>query len=166
MKLIKYLFRKFILLAYIIISAVISSVFGLVCGDGFNVLLKMFPIVLSLLLMLRVSDDIFDYEKDSANRKQYLSRTELAVFGCVIAIIFVVMNILYYGVIGIVSLVAVGYIGFMEKFPPLKIAYMALLFLFYFYVNDTALNFAKLAVIIGCLIVSAVYYIIKRKARK
>lgn len=166
MKLIKYLFYKWKLPIYAAISAVISLVLTLITNSGAEVFLRMLPVVLSLLLVLRSSDDIFDYERDSGRKTQHLSRNQLIIFGCVMAALYVLLNILFFGVFGVLSLAAVAYILLMEKLPPLKIAYMALLFLFYLYVNCGCLLWYHLAVIVGCLVASALYYVIKRKVRK
>lgn len=166
MKLIKYLFGKFMLPAYIIVSAVLSLVFTLAAGGGLPVFLRMLPVVPCLLLTLRASDDIFDYEKDGTRKTQYLGKGELIALACAASAVFVTLNVLFYGWIGFASLAAVGYIPLQEKLPPLKTAYMALLFLFYFCVNRTAFGAVQLAVTAGCLAASAAYYIIKRKVRK
>ncbi len=166
MKLIKYLFYKCKLPIYAAISAVISLVLIIITGGGIAVFLRMLPVVLCLLLTLRASDDIFDYEQDSGRKTQHLSKKELVIFGCVMAALYVLLNILFFGVFGVLSLAAVGYILLMEKLPPLKIAYMALLFLYYIWAVCGCLLWYHLAVILGCAAVSALYYIIKRKVRK
>lgn len=166
MKLIKYLFRKFMLPVYIIISAVISIIFTLVAGADFSVFLRMLPVVLCLLLLLRASDDLFDYETDSTKKTQHLSKKALIILASVIALLYISLNVAFYGLIGLISIAAVVYIPIQEKLPMLKIAYMALLFLYYFYANCTALIWIHFAAAVVCLIVSAVYYIFKRKVRK
>lgn len=166
MKLIKYLLYKWKLPIYIVFSAVISFVMALVTVGGLPVFLCMLPIVLCLLLALRISDDLFDYENDSGRKTQHLSKKQLIILCCVLAVLYVLLNILFYGIFGVLSIAAVGYILLMEKLPPLKIAYMALLFLYYIYANSGSLQWYHLTVIFGCLVVSALYYMIKRRVRK
>ena len=166
MKLIKYLFYKWKLPIYAALSAVFSLMFMLVTTGNIDVFLRMLTVVLCLLLTLRASDDIFDYERDSGRKTQHLSKNQLIIFGCTLSVIYVLLNILFFGVFGVLSLAAVAYILLMEMLPPLKIAYMALLFLFYIYVNCGCLLWYHHAVIVGCLVASALYYVIKRKVRK
>lgn len=166
MKLIKYLFRKFILPIYVIISSILALIFTLATAGKFPLFLQMLPIILCLLLTLRASDDVFDYENDLLTKKQYLNKLELTIFACLTAAVFVLLNFMYYGIKGLVSIAALGYILLQEKFPLLKTSYMALLFAFYFYVNCSSLNTIHLAVTVACFAASTVYYIFKRKVRK
>ena len=166
MKLIKYLLYKSKLLIYTGLSAVISLVLMLITGSVIAVFMRMLPVVLCLLLALRASDDIFDYEKDSGKKTQYLSKKQLIAFGCSLSALYVLLNVMFFGILGLCSIAAVGYIILMEKLSPLKIAYMALLFLFYIYVNCGCLLWYHLAAIVGCLAASALYYIIKEGVRK
>ena len=166
MKLIKYLFYKWKLPIYAALSAVISLVLMLITSSGIAVFLRMLPVVLSLLLTLRASDDFFDFEKDIGRKTQHLNKKQLIIFGCFLSVIYVLLNMLFFGVVGLCSIAALGYILLMEKFPLLKIAYMALLFLFYIYVNFGFPMWYHFAVIVGCIVASALYYMIKRRVRK
>lgn len=166
MKLIKYLFYKWKLPIYAALSAVISLLLMLVTAGGIGVFLRMLPVVLCLLLTLRASDDIFDYEHDSGRKTQHLSKKQLVIFGCDMAALYVLLNILFFGVFGVLSIAAVAYILLMEKLPPLKTAYMALLFLYYICAVCGGVLWHHLAVILGCVAVSVLYYIIKGKVRK
>lgn len=166
MKHIKYLFYKGKLPIYAAVSAVISLLIMLVTDGGINVFLRMLPVALCLLLILRASDDIFDYEQDSGRKTQHLSKKQLIIFGFVMAVLYVLLNILFFGVFGVLSIAAVAYILLMEKLPPLKMAYMALLFLYYICAVCGFVLWYHLVVILGCVAVSVLYYIIKGKVRK
>ncbi|MBQ7132388.1 MAG: hypothetical protein IJO29_07420 [Oscillospiraceae bacterium] len=166
MKLTQYLFRKFMLPIYVIVSAAISIIFILASNAGITAFGRMLPSVLCLILTIRIADDIFDYEKDAQSKTQPLSKNQLIVFGCVCAAVFVLLNTAFYGAIGILSLAAIGYIIIQEKLEILKIAYMALMFIFYFCANCISIGKTQLIVISGCLIISSIYYFIKRKVRK
>ena len=166
MKLISYLFKKCMLPAYAAAAAVISLAFVLAAGGAAQMFLRMLPVVLLLLLTLRAADDFFDYEKDSAKKTQHLKKSGLIALACVCAAAFAALNVVFYGAKGLIILAAVGYIPLMEKLPPLKTAYMALLLLFYFWVEQTPPHWGRLAVIVGCFAASAAYHFIKRKVKK
>lgn len=151
---------------YIIVSAAIAIIFVLASDVKMAAFGRMLPSVLCLILTIRAADDIFDYEKDAQRKTQPLSKNQLIIFGCVCAAAFVLLNTAFYGAIGLLSLAAIGYIIIQEKFEILKIAYMALMFIFYFYANCISIGKTQLIVISGCLIISAIYYFIKRKVRK
>ncbi len=166
MKLIKYLFRKLMLPSYIIASAVISAVFTLTAQGGIPVFLRMTAVTLLILLILRAYDDISDFEKDSKRRKQYLSRKELIILACILSVSFVVLNTVFYGFTGLISIAAVGYILLMEKLSPLKTALMPLLFTFYYYADGSKTGGVQLLTIAVCFIAALAYYIIKGRMRK
>lgn len=169
MKLIRYLFNKAMLPLYTIAAAVIAAVIALFSDEFLSVFLRMLPIVLSLLVTLRTFDDIFDYKFDRGRKTQHLSIRALIIFACVMSVAYVALNVLFYGMRGAVSVVAIGYILLMEKLPVLKMAYMALLFLYYFRINCHRLGVLHLAVCAGCLVASAgfhIYKLYRRRVRK
>ena len=166
MKLIKYLFRKFMLPSYIIVSAVISVIFTLTAQCGIPVFLRMTAVTLLILLILRAFDDISDFESDSKRKKQYLSRKELIILACTLSVSFVVLNAVFYGFTGLISIAVLGYILLMEKLSPLKTALMPLLFTFYYYANGSKIGGVQLLTTAVCFTAALAYYIIKGKMRK
>lgn len=166
MKLIRYLFRKMLLPCYILIAGAISAIFMLAANGGWSELLRMLPVVLLLLLMMRAADDYFDYEKDSERRTQHLSKRALILLFSICAAVFVTINILFYGAFGTISLAAVLYILLMDKLPLLKLFFMALLFLYYFFMNCAVVGVLQYSVSAACLIISTVYCLVKRKVRR
>ena len=166
MKLIKYLFYKCKLPIYLAAAAVFAFVLTLITDGGASVFLKLLPVVLALLMTLRASDDYFDYEKDSGRKTQHLTKKQLVVLGCALAALYVMLNVSFYGILGLLSLIAVGYILLMEKLPLLKTAYMAILFLYYIYLSCGCVLWYHLIVILCCFAASALYDLIKRKVRK
>ncbi len=165
MKLIKYLFNKFMLPIYAAAALIFSMVPVLISGGGIPLLLRLFPIILCLLVAVRAGDDIFDYEQDSARKTQYLSRRELIALFASVSLLYVVLNVVLFGACGVISPAAVGYILLMEKQPLIKLLYMPLLFVYYFFLSGE-LGLLQLAVSAAFLAVSAAYYLFKRKVRK
>ncbi len=166
MKLIRYLMNKAMLPLYLLAAAVIAAVLALL-SDGFiPSFFPMLPIVLCLLIAIRVFDDIFDYEKDSTRKTQYLSKKELIILCCVISAVYVILNNLFFGIFGALSIAAIGYILLMEKLPVLKMLFMALLFLYYFRLNCERVGAMHIAVCVGCIAVSALFYFYKLHKRK
>ncbi len=166
MKLIRYFLNKAMLPLYILAAAVMSMVIALFSDELLTAFLRMLPIVLCLLIALRAFDDASDYEKDSGRKTQHLSKRGLVILAWTMSAVYVLLNILLYGMWGAVSIAAVAYILLMDKLPVFKTAYMALLFLYYFRLNCTGIGIAQLAVCAGCLAVSAVFHIYKLHRRK
>lgn len=166
MKLIKYLFRKFMLPSYIIISAVISVIFTFTAHCGMPVFLRMTAVTLLILLILRAWDDICDFESDSKRKRQYLSKKELIILVCTLSAAFTGVNVLFYGLTGLISIAAVGYILLMEKLPPLKAALMPLLFTFYYYANGCKIGAVQLMTFAVCFAAALAYCFIKGRIRK
>lgn len=166
MSALKYLFRKGLLPLYFAASAVISLVFVLLAGAGGAAALRMLPSVLCILLMLRALDDYCDFEKDSTGKVQYLTKRALLVFFSVLAAVFVFLNVGFYGNMGLLSVLAIGYFLSMQKLPFLKMPCMALMFLYFSVISRTPLTAVRIAALLGCLGASAVYHILKRRGKK
>ncbi len=165
MKLIKYLFNKWMLPIYAAVAAVFALVFALLAG-GLPVFLRMLPIAFLLLWTLRATDDISDYEHDSIRKTQHLTRRTLVVFAAVTAVLFTVLSVLFFGARGLMSLAAVAYILLMERFEPLKILYLPLVLICFFWIIAGGLNAVQIAVSAGCMLASLAYFVYKRKVRK
>ncbi len=165
MKLIKYLINKKMLLIYIAGALVISAVFGLMAWSvsGF---LRLIPITFCLLLIMRACDDISDYEADSTHKTQYLSKRSLAIFTCVLSVCFVLLNLLFFGWLGLICTAAIAYILLMERAELLKIPLMALLVAYYFCMVCGGLGWIQISACACCLLISAAYFLYKRKVRK
>lgn len=166
MKLIPYLMNKAMLPLYLLAAAVIAAVLALLSDEFISSFFPMLPIVLCLLITIRAFDDIFDYEKDSTRKTQYLSKKELIILACVMSAVYVVLNVVFFGFWGAFSLAAIAYIIIMEKLPVLKMLFMALLFLYYFRLNCERVGAMHIAVCVGCVAVSALFHFYKLHKRK
>lgn len=166
MKALKYLFRKGMLPLYCLTAAVISLVFALCAGGEITVFLRLLPMVLCILLLLRVLDDHADFEKDAGTKTQHLSKRGLLVLILLAAVGFAALHLLFYGAAGFFSLAAVGFFLLMQKLPLLKIFCLMLAFLYFFCLEGVNIGVMQIAVLLGCGAASVIYHMLKRRKRK
>ena len=87
MNVIKYWGRKGMAAIYLAAAAVIAAVFAAVGTGGILLFGRMLPVVYVLLLLFRNADDWFDYEKDTGNKQQPLTKKQLGIMFLVLSII-------------------------------------------------------------------------------
>lgn len=151
---------------YALISAVISLVFVFTTQMTAFGLVYMIPIILTLLFMIRIYDDISDFEKDEESKEQPLAKKELIILGAVLTIIFATLNILSFGLFGLISLFVPVYIVLEEKITFLKALFLPLMVIYFYFASCTDIRLVQ-AVVIGVSVLFAVAYIlIKRRKRK
>ena len=164
MRLLRYWCRKGMAVLYLAAAAVLAGVFILFSEDGRPGFLWMLPVVYSLLLLFRTADDWFDYQKDSRNKPQPLTRTGLLVMFCILGGISVCLHVLAFGWTGLWGIGAVLAIPLAEKLPLLKTCWLAGAFVLYFCMSGTVIAYAQGAVCVVCLTVSVIYDLYKRKS--
>ena len=166
MKVLKYLFRKGMLPLYCLAAAVISFVFSCSTGGGGSVFLRIFPMVLCILLLLRGRDDHADFEKDAGTKTQYLSKQGLLMLILLAAVCFISLNLMFYGAKGFFSLAAVGFFLLMQKLPLLKTFCLMLAFLYFFCLEGVNIGVMQIMVLLGCGAASVIFHMLKRRKRK
>lgn len=166
MKVLKYLFRKGMLPLYFLASAVISFVFSCSTGGGGSVFVRIFPMVLCILLLLRGLDDHADFEKDAGTKTQHLSKQGLLMLILLAAVCFISLNLLFYGAKGFFSFAAVGFFLLMQKLPLLKTFCLMLAFLYFFCLEGVNIGVMQIMVLLGCGAASLIFHMLKRRKRK
>lgn len=166
MKVLKYLFRKGMLPLYCLAAAVISFVFSCSTGGGGSVFVRIFPMVLCILLLLRGLDDHADFEKDAGTKTQHLSKQGLLMLILLAAVCFISLNLLFYGAKGFFSLAAVGFFLLMQKLPLLKTFCLMLAFLYFFCLEGVNIGVMQIMVLLGCGVASLIFHMLKRRKRK
>lgn len=166
MKVLKYLFRKGMLPLYCLASAVISFVFSCSTGGGESVFVRLLPMVLCILLLLRGLDDHADFEKDAGTKTQHLSKQGLLMLILLAAVCFISLNLLFYGAKGFFSLAAVGFFLLMQKLPLLKTFCLMLAFLYFFCLEGVNIGVMQIMVLLGCGAASLIFHMLKRRKRK
>ena len=102
MELIRYFFYKKRLFIYIGFSLVLALIFTYFTKE--TEALQLFFLFLIELWFLRFTDDWTDYEKDIALGKIQLRKEMLRVFIILFAVLFLGLNLLFFGICGLFSL--------------------------------------------------------------
>lgn len=170
MKVLRYLWMSGRLLFYIAFSAVISLLMSLILWNSGGVLLfvKLFALALPIILLLRFADDFFDYEKDKEKKEQPLSRRGILIIMLIVGAIFIILNVLFYSLLGLCSIFILAYILVQQKAEFLKIFFMTLASAHYFCFNRTDdMPILPICIFLAvCLILSAAFYFFKMKRAK
>ena len=111
---------------YMIIAAVFTALYSLVVH---RICWGMLPISLVTLYLLRVMDDSFDYETDTKDKP--LSRKKLWDLVMILALLFVVLHVIFFGLWGLLSILMLVYLYLMQKWEILKLFLLTLLTAFY-----------------------------------
>lgn len=170
MKVLLYLWQGKKLLFYIALSVVISLAMSLTLGAlrDFLLILKLFALSFLLFILLRTADDYFDFEKDRGRKEQPLSKRGILSIMLVVAALFVGLNVLFYLLYGLCSIIVLGYLLAQQKVGFLKLFFMPIVSAYYFYLNRTGdLPYLAIGIYLAvCLILSVAFYIFKRKRFK
>ncbi|MDD6395689.1 MAG: hypothetical protein PUB37_05845 [Firmicutes bacterium] len=167
MRMVKYFLRRSMLVIYSLISLFFTVLISLIACVNFSV--NLFFVLVTLLCMIRVTDDIFDFERDAQRRTQLLSKKELVLLDIALSVIFCTANIFSYGYIGTVALLFVPYVILEEKFTVMQQFLMFLLSLYYLTVSSPAgllLTVPTYVFLIFSLIIPLFYGVYKRSRSK
>ena len=132
-------------------------------------LCRLASLILLLMLLLRLADDIFDYEKDREKKAQPLTRRQLLGTAIVLMGIFTLLNLWFFGLPGLGGLLVLAYLWVQQKVSFMKPFFMPAASAFYFYVcNDAYSLGGTLWWAVGvylalCLGASLLFYICKER---
>ena len=168
MNLLKYLFSHKRTLLYLALALVLSAIF--VFLSKAQMWLALTGIFFLLALLMRIADDIFDYEKDAERgRVCELSKKGLALLYLVLSLIFLALHILAFGAWGLAALLFIGYILLEERVEILQRTFMLILSCSYLLLLCGEINLRSVAVDLWLaisLIAPTLFAIYKRRNRK
>ena len=144
---IKYLLKKWY---YILFSIVIYFLLNFLLELNINLLE-----VISLIFIIRITDDIFDYKKDNGGR---LKKDKLIILETIFILCFVILEIFLHNIYAIYAALLVLYIIIMNKIDILKILLLALIILYYSAIQKNI----NIYYLIDAVIISICYYLLKR----
>lgn len=170
MKIFKYFIKDYKLIIYSILSLIISLVMSFLLNIFNNTILifTLFLMILFLLFIIRITDDIFDYDKDIKNKKLILTKKQLINLDIIFIVLFILINLYQYHLLGLISVILIFYIILQQKFELLKIIFMFLSSTYYLYVNsnsDIFKNYFVWIYLILCLLLPILYYFYKRSKK-
>lgn len=144
---IKYLLKKWY---YILFSIVIYFLLNFLLELNINLLE-----VISLIFIIRITDDIFDYKKDNGGR---LKKDKLIILETIFILCFVILEIFIHNIYAIYAALLVLYIIIMNKIDILKMLLLALVILYYSAIQKNI----NIYYLIDAVIISICYYLLKR----
>ena len=168
MNLLKYLFLHKRTLLYLALALVLSAIFVFLGEEP--MWLALMGIFFLLAFLMRIADDLCDYEKDAERgRACELSKKGLALLYAVLSVIFLALHIFAFGAWGLAALLFVGYILLEERVEILQRAFMLILSCSYLLLLCGEINIRSVAVDIWLaisLIAPTLFAIYKRRKRK
>ena len=170
MKIFEYFIKDYKLIIYSILSLIISLIMSFLLNIFNNAILifTLFLMILFLLFIIRITDDIFDYDKDIENKKLILTKKQLINLDITFIVLFILINLYQYQLLGLISVILILYIILQQKFELLKIIFMFLSSTYYLYVNsnsDIFKNYFVWIYLILCLLLPILYYFYKRSKK-
>ncbi len=163
MNFIKYLLNNFIILIYLLISCLATFTISLVSFEKFDT--KIFFTLLLYFLIMRVTDDIFDYEKDREIKKQYLNVKNLMILNGIFILLNIVLNILFYGVSGIINIGIILLIILGKRIKLLQLFVGLSIYYYIVFVNEIAINNDVIYASIVIVFLSIMYGVVKRSKK-
>ena len=135
MEVIRYFLYKKRLFIYSLASLILALVFVSFTGEIKE--LRLFFLFFTELFFIRFMDDSADYEKDAKIGKMQLSKKALRILIILTALLFVVLNLLYFGIGGLCSVGIIFLIIIKEASPviPALIAPVSGIYYIYFAVS-------------------------------
>lgn len=135
MEVIRYFLYKKRLFIYSLASLILALVFVSFTGEIKE--LRLFFLFFTELFFIRFMDDSADYEKDAKTGKMQLSKKALRILIILTAPLFLVLNLLYFGIAGLCSMGIIFLIIIKEALPfiPVLIAPVSGIYYIYFAVS-------------------------------
>ncbi len=135
MEVIRYFLYKKRLFIYSVTSLILALVFVSFTGEIKE--LRLFFLFFTELFFIRFMDDGADYEKDAKIGKMQLSKKALRILIILTALLFVVLNLLHFGIAGLCSVGIIFLIIIKEASPviPALIAPVSGIYYIYFAVS-------------------------------
>lgn len=114
---------------YLIISFILSIVFCFIIKEPIS--LSLWINIYIILIILRITDNIYDYEKDRKQKKISFTKKQLYRLNLLFVFLFFILNIYLYKKLGLFSLVFIVYIFLQEKYKILQNFLMMFLFIYF-----------------------------------
>lgn len=135
MEVIRYFLYKKRLFIYSLASLILALVFVSFTGEIKE--LRLFFLFFIELFFIRFMDDSADYEKDAKTGKMQISKKALRILIILTALLFLVPNLLYFGIGGLCSMGIIFLIIIKEALPfiPVLIAPVSGIYYIYFAVS-------------------------------
>ena len=135
MEVIRYFLYKKRLFIYSLASLILALVFVSFTGEIKE--LRLFFLFFIELFFIRFMDDSADYEKDAKTGKMQISKKALRILIILTALLFLVLNLLYFGIGGLFSVGIIFLIIIKEASPfiPALIAPVSGIYYIYFAVS-------------------------------
>ncbi len=167
MSIIKYFIYQYRLLIYATMAAVFSVLIAnLVNGFNLQTILPLFFISLTLIYIMRTTDDVHDYAADRRKRKKhFLTKNGLIFLLLFLQVVYISLNFFVYGPVGGFALLLLGVIFVWEAFPVCKILFLPLSYAVFALIISGESAFRRYDIwcyLVTLLLISCAFYAYKR----
>ena len=164
MEVIRYFLYKKRLFIYSLASLILALVFVYFTEE--MKALRLFFLFFTELFFIRFMDDSADYEKDARSGKMQLSKKALSILVILTVLLFMVLNLLYFGIGGLCSAGIIFLIIIKEALPfiPALIAPVSGIYYIYFAVSAEKSGI-KEGVFLAVLICFSVWFSVKKRRK-
>ena len=150
---------------YIIIGILFACIISLLVGQP---KWELIPIIIINVYIVRLFDDLFDYYADKKSKKrnkQLLKYKQLLWTTTVFCIVYIVLNIVFYGLWGLFSLLILLYVGVQNKHEALKPFFICVASIYYIGAYQEIGSAPIIIYLCSTVILSTGYFIYKKQKR-
>lgn len=149
---------------YVILGVLFAVVLSALIGE---MKWELIPIIIINVFMVRLLDDCFDYAKDkkAKNKKQLLSFKQLVWTTVVLGIVYFIINVVFYGLWGVFSLLVILYMVVENKHETLKMFFVSVASMYYIGAYRELTSVPIIIFLILMVLLSVGFYIYKRQKR-
>lgn len=125
---------------------------------------EMLPVALCTFYLVRAADDYLDYDTD--RKEKLLTRQQLRSLIIGLAAVFLLLHLVFFRIPGLVSIVLLGYLAWMNWVEPLKLLFLPLLTFYYLSMYIGWQDRRTLITVGACLVLAAGFHLYKLRQRK
>ena len=164
MEVIRYFLYKKRLFIYSLVSLILALVFVSFTGEIKE--LRLFFLFFTELFFIRFMDDSADYEKDAKTGKMQLRMKALRILIILTAPLFLVLNLLYFGIAGLCSVGIIFLIIIKEASPVISALIAPVSGIYYIYFAVSARKSGlKEGVLLAALICFSVWFSLGKRRK-
>ena len=127
---------------------------------------ELIPIIILNMFIVRLLDDCFDYAEDKKIKKKQLLNYKQLIWATVICcIIYLVLNMVFFGLWGLFALLMILYMVVENKHESLKLFFVSLASMYYIGAYRELTSTVIMVYLILMVVLSVGFYMYKRQKR-
>ena len=148
---------------YVLIGVLFALVLSAMIGE---MKWELIPIIILNVFIVRLLDDCFDYAKDKKTKKKQLLNYKQLIWATVICcIIYLVLNMVFFGLWGLFALLMILYMVVENKHESLKLFFVSVASMYYIGAYRELTSTVIIVYLILMVVLSTGFYIYKGQKR-